>query len=78
MAKQLGARIYRRCRWVAGVLRGERLEGGVGLCAVSGDNRRSWLLLDEPTNHLIQASSLAIETALADFLGATPVVVSHD
>ncbi|CAI1813866.1 MULTISPECIES: ABC-F family ATP-binding cassette domain-containing protein [Serratia] len=55
---------------------GERLKAALA-CALWRRQPAQLLLLDEPTNHLDLASSLAIETALADFLGAM-LVVSHD
>jgi ATPase subunit of ABC transporter with duplicated ATPase domains len=55
---------------------GERLKAALA-CALWRRQPAQLLLLDEPTNHLDLASSLAIETALADFPGAM-MVVSHD
>ncbi|WP_337061461.1 ABC-F family ATP-binding cassette domain-containing protein [Serratia marcescens] len=55
---------------------GERLKAALA-CALWRRQPAQLLLLDEPTNHLDLASSLAIETALADFPGAM-LVVSHD
>ncbi|AVU32290.1 ABC-F family ATP-binding cassette domain-containing protein [Serratia marcescens] len=55
---------------------GERLKAALA-CALWRQQPAQLLLLDEPTNHLDLASSLAIETALADFPGAM-LVVSHD
>jgi len=55
---------------------GERLKAALA-CALWRQQPAQLLLLDEPTNHLDLASSLAIETALADFPGAM-MVVSHD
>ncbi|CAI1629484.1 ABC-F family ATP-binding cassette domain-containing protein [Serratia marcescens] len=55
---------------------GERLKTALA-CALWRRQPAQLLLLDEPTNHLDLASSLAIETALADFPGAM-LVVSHD
>ncbi|HEI9729213.1 TPA: ABC-F family ATP-binding cassette domain-containing protein [Serratia marcescens] len=55
---------------------GERLKAALA-CALWRPQPAQLLLLDEPTNHLDLASSLAIETALADFPGAM-LVVSHD
>ncbi len=55
---------------------GERLKAALA-CALWQRQPAQLLLLDEPTNHLDLASSLAIETALADFPGAM-LVVSHD
>ncbi len=55
---------------------GERLKAAL-VCALWRQQPAQLLLLDEPTNHLDLASSLAIETALADFPGAM-LVVSHD
>ncbi|MGK8664603.1 ABC-F family ATP-binding cassette domain-containing protein [Serratia marcescens] len=55
---------------------GERLKASLA-CALWRRQPAQLLLLDEPTNHLDLASSLAIETALADFPGAM-LVVSHD
>lgn len=55
---------------------GERLKAALA-CALWRQQPAQLLLLDEPTNHLDRASSLAIETALADFPGAM-LVVSHD
>ncbi|MCP1107227.1 ATP-binding cassette domain-containing protein [Serratia nevei] len=55
---------------------GERLKAALA-CALWRRQPAQLLLLDEPTNHLDLTSSLAIETALADFPGAM-LVVSHD
>jgi len=55
---------------------GERLKAALA-CALWRRQPAQLLLLDEPTNHLDLASSLAIESALADFPGAM-LVVSHD
>ncbi|HGM5389497.1 TPA: ABC-F family ATP-binding cassette domain-containing protein [Serratia marcescens] len=55
---------------------GERLKAALA-CALWRQQPAQLLLLDEPTNLLDLASSLAIETALADFPGAM-LVVSHD
>ncbi|MGP2862642.1 ABC-F family ATP-binding cassette domain-containing protein [Serratia bockelmannii] len=55
---------------------GERLKAALA-CALWRQQPAQLLLLDEPTNYLDLASSLAIETALADFPGAM-LVVSHD
>ncbi|HAT4982155.1 TPA: ABC-F family ATP-binding cassette domain-containing protein [Serratia marcescens] len=55
---------------------GERLKAALA-CALWRRQPAQLLLLDEPTNHLDLVSSLAIETALADFPGAM-LVVSHD